>query len=254
MKNKKPKTHCASAAFLPRITGWLGFSIVCISGSMYAQETSGLYASQSHREEAVVSATTEQQPNPLLTGVLIGNSAGLPENKENDPAAKKNFLFRSDDPYKGTGPGDAANYTGEGKTAVLKSIIVPGWGLYAASQRPLSWINLPVCYGLVGYGVYQMTAGSEKQYQKYMDLRVPGEMDKQFDKSNTTFVTGIGVTCAGALLWIRQVIVTSNWAKKNEFYRKRAKIWNENLAFTLAPVPMKKQATGFCLSATLKLN
>lgn len=251
MKNKKLKTQVTGAGSLLRMPGQICLFLVCISGGIYAQGMKDMDASESHNEAVISSTLTEQQLNQDSSS--IGNNH-LPENDRSQMHGQKNFLFRIDKSGVKTGPGDAANYTGEGKTAVLKSLIVPGWGLYTASQRPMSWINTPVCYGLVGYGVYQMTAGSAKEYQKYMDLRVPGEMDKQFDKSNTTFVTGIGITCVGALLWARQVILTSSWAKKNEFYRKRAAIWNENLALGITPVRMDPQTTGFCLSATLKIK
>jgi len=119
---------------------------------------------------------------------------------------------------------------GEGTSATLKSLIVPGWGLHTAVNPENSkrlFLLAPVCYGTVGFGIYSRIRG-KKMYDRYLNTTESSKIGEYYDEASKSFRNSIIFTSVGAALWVGQAILTYIYGKRNDDYRDRFELWENN--------------------------
>lgn len=126
---------------------------------------------------------------------------------------------------------------GEGPSATLKALVIPGWGLASTStnkKRTYYYALTPLSYGLIFLGLTNK-AQSDKLHKQYLDSRDQGEMDGFLDKANAKRQGYINKVSAGVAVYLVQLGATFLWGKYNNAYRERAQSWKDNIAFSITP-------------------
>lgn len=128
---------------------------------------------------------------------------------------------------------------GEGTSAALKSLIVPGWGLHKAvnsSNSKKLLVLAPICYGTLGFGIYSRIKG-KKMYDRYLNTTESSEIGEYYDEASKSFSNSIIFTSIGAALWVGQALLTYMYGKRNDDYRDRLRLWenNENTSLRVSP-------------------
>jgi hypothetical protein len=123
---------------------------------------------------------------------------------------------------------------GAGKSATLKSIAIPGWGLYAASGQKYWFAAAPIVWGLIGFGVYSKIK-SKNSYELYLNSLDQTEMDEYYDKANSTSGLFVWTIAAGVGLYAAQIAATFFYGYLNDYYRNRNTNWTSQSNWTVFP-------------------
>jgi hypothetical protein len=124
---------------------------------------------------------------------------------------------------------------GEGKMAFLKSLALPGWGMVAASGNKLWFAATPVCYGLLGYGIY-CKMGSKKIYNEYLASTDIYEIQELYDAANAKNAQFFTMTYLSAFLYCAQACVTFVHGLYNDAYRERNNSWVSRSNMGIVPM------------------
>lgn len=126
---------------------------------------------------------------------------------------------------------------GAGMNAGFISLALPGVGLYKANRSRISLAFLPICYGLVGGGTFQMMKGksdAREAYANYMVEKNPLLQDEYLEAADKAKEKNqIGATClsAGIAVWLGQTVWTFIYGRYNDMYRARDAKWNNKVSF-----------------------
>jgi hypothetical protein len=129
--------------------------------------------------------------------------------------------------------GEAKDY-GEGRSAVIKSAMLPGWGLYTTVGNKYGFINTPVVGGSIILGFVNI-GKARKSYKTYYAARTQDEMEKNFEKIKAYQKDARSWFFIAGAVYAWQLFRTYTCGKFNERYKKRAEHWSKNLAVGVVP-------------------
>jgi len=126
---------------------------------------------------------------------------------------------------------------GAGPEAVVKSLILPGWGLSATSTNPGSkifFVLTPLSYGLIIYG-FNQKAQSNKLYKEYQESKDQKVMDDAIEKAYDKRQLYLNTVASGVAIYVFQAGATFIWGQYNNIYKERAEGWKQNVAINVVP-------------------
>jgi hypothetical protein len=158
----------------------------------------------------------------------------------------KNLNFREDNQTYGEGPG-----------AIVKSLILPGWGLSATSntsRKNIYFAFTPLSYGLIIYGVAQKIQ-SDNLYKEYLNSTDQQAMDNDFKLANSKRQSYLNAVAGGVAIYVLQAGVTLIRGLYNDSYRERAADWRKNIAVNVTPYyDLRLQSCAVNTSISFKIN
>ncbi len=126
---------------------------------------------------------------------------------------------------------------GEGMSAVLKSLAIPGWGMYTTCKQKIGiafFLLAPLSYGSIisGFAAKKKYKTAYQDYQNATDQTV---MDEKYDLANNMRAAYVNRIGFGVFCYLFQTGLTAIWGRYNDIYRERAKNWKDNVAFNCSP-------------------
>lgn len=113
---------------------------------------------------------------------------------------------------------------GEGKSAIWKSAVLPGWGMVNASGDKRWFAATPICYGLIGYGLFN-TVRAKSLYNDYLNTYDQDEMDDFYARASRKKGSAYFCIAAGVGAYVMQLGVTILHGYMNDYYRNRNSNW-----------------------------
>jgi hypothetical protein len=130
---------------------------------------------------------------------------------------------------------------GQGKSAILKSLIIPGWGLYATNSDAVpktiryAWfLFTPLSYGLIAAGINDRSQ-AEKAYNDYLTSTDVNNLDDLYETANGAHERIYGTIKMGVAIYLFQAGLTYIHGALNDHYRKRNGGWNNQTSLRILP-------------------